>query len=90
MPETQHNGSQRSTGRPFPWTCPRCRKKEVRLSTISFQTERLHEGRLIAVTVPDLHVPRCENCGELVFNYSADEQIMAAVKAQSMAPSTAS
>jgi predicted nucleic-acid-binding Zn-ribbon protein len=82
MPEPQVNGTQQSPGRPFPWFCPRCRKKEVRPATIAFQTERLHEGRVIAVEIPALLVPKCANCGELVFNYAADEQILDAVKAQ--------
>jgi hypothetical protein len=47
----------------------------VRPATIAFQTERLHEGRVIAVEIPALLVPKCANCGELVFNYAADEQI---------------
>jgi hypothetical protein len=86
MPEPQANGIQPAVGRPFPWFCPRCRKKEVRPATISYDTERLHEGRLIAVNIPDLAVPKCSNCGELVFNYTADEQILDAVKTQAAAP----
>ncbi len=67
-------------GRPFPWFCPKCHKKEVRPATISYQTQRLHEGRLVAVHIPHLDVPKCSNCGELVFNYAADEQILEAVR----------
>ena len=85
MPESQLNGTQQPQGRPYPWVCPRCRKKEVRPATISYQTERLHDGRLIAVDLPNLDIPKCANCGELVFNYAADEQILAAVKAQAAA-----
>lgn len=85
MREPQSNGTQQTAGRPFPWFCPRCRKKEVRLATISYRTERLHEGRLVAVDIPQLEVPQCANCGELVFNYAADDQILAAVKAQAAA-----
>jgi len=85
MPEPQTNGASQTNGRPFPWICPRCRKKEVGLATIAYQTERLHEGRLVAVEIPDLEVPKCASCGELVFNYTADEQILTAVKAQAAA-----
>ncbi|HYV35045.1 MAG TPA: hypothetical protein VE988_05020 [Gemmataceae bacterium] len=81
MPEIQSNGSQRE-GRPFPWRCPKCRQNEVRLTHVAYQTERLHDGRLVAVQIPNLEVPQCGNCGELVFNYPADEQVLAAVKAQ--------
>jgi hypothetical protein len=80
MPESQTNGAPHPPGRPFPWVCPRCRKKEVRPAKIPYHAERLHEGCLVAVEIPDLDVPKCANCGELVFNYTADEQILAAVK----------
>lgn len=85
MPEPQLNGEQKANGRPFPWVCPRCRKKEVQSATICYHTERLHEGKLVQVTIPELTVPKCANCGELVFNYAADEQILAAVQAQAAA-----
>ena len=85
MPEPQVNGIQQRPGRTFPWLCPRFRKKEVRPATISYQTERLYEGRLLAVDIPHLDVPKCTKCGELVFNYVADEQILDAVKAQAAA-----
>jgi hypothetical protein len=82
MPEPQANGTQQSAGRAFPWICPRCRKKEVRPAKVPYQTERLYDGRLVAVDIPALLVPKCTNCGELVFNYAADEQILDAVKTQ--------
>ena len=81
MREPRSDGDHRP-GRPFPWICPKCRKKEVRLATIPHETERLHDGRLVAVAIPDLAVPKCESCGELVFNYAADERILAAAGAQ--------
>jgi predicted nucleic-acid-binding Zn-ribbon protein len=89
MPETPINGNQHATGRSFPWICPKCRKKEVRPATVAYQTERLYKGALVAVAIPNLTVPKCDNCGELVFNYAADEQILAATKAQAAALSGA-
>ena len=82
MPEPQANGTPQLIGRPFPWICPRCRKKEVRPAKIAYHTERLHEGQLVSVDIPNLDVPKCTNCAELVFNYAADEQILEAVRAQ--------
>ena len=61
--------------RPFPWLCPRCHHKEVRRTTISYQCERFINGRDVTVEVADLAVPKCGNCGELVFDYVAEEQI---------------
>jgi hypothetical protein len=82
------NGLPKTPGRPFPWVCPKCGQKRVRPAMICYHAERLHEDRLVAVDIPELEVPRCENCKELVFNYVAEEQILKAVQAQS-APSSA-
>src|SRR5262249_48769368 len=68
--------------RPFPWFCPRCRRKEVRRTTIPYQCERAKAGRPVTVVLTDLAVPRCDNCGELVFDYEAEEQINRALEAQ--------
>jgi formylmethanofuran dehydrogenase subunit E len=70
----------RPAGRPFPWVCPRCRRKEVVLAAVPYSTERLYEGRRVKVDIPELMVPRCARCGELVFNYKAEEQILDAVR----------
>src|SRR4051794_22622945 len=67
--------SVRTQGRPFPWFCPNCRRQEVRPATIAYQCERVHNGCPITVVLPSLDVPRCENCGELVFTYETEEQI---------------
>lgn len=64
--------------RPFPWHCPKCRQKEVRREAISYQCQRIHDGQPVTIDVTDLKVPRCGNCGELVFDYFAEEQINAA------------
>src|SRR6266849_8175051 len=71
--------------RPFPWFCPRCRRKEVRLATIPYQCPRLYRGQPITVVVSNLAVPRCDNCGELIFDYQAEEQINRAFQAQTKA-----
>jgi len=57
----------------------------VRLATIPYHAERLCDGQIIAVDIPELEVPSCANCGELVFNYTAEEQILRAVQAQTSA-----
>ena len=85
MPDSEPNGATQRHGRPFPWVCPRCRKKEVRPAKIPYQSERLVDGQLIAVDIPDLEVPTCGICGEVVFNYAADERILAAAKAAALA-----
>jgi hypothetical protein len=81
MLEPNANGPP-SPGRPFPWFCPKCRKKEVRPAMMPYRAERLWDGHIIAVEIPQLEVPTCANCGELVFNYTAEEQILHAIRAQ--------
>jgi hypothetical protein len=61
--------------RPFPWRCPRCRKKAVRRAAIAYQCQRKHQGTTVTVSVPALAVPQCAECGELVFDYVAEAQI---------------
>src|SRR5262245_59098700 len=85
MPNAETNRLPQSAGRPFPWHCPRCRRKEVRPATVPYHAERLHEGRLVAVDMPELVVPKCAHCGELVLNYPADEQILRALQAKAQA-----
>jgi hypothetical protein len=89
MPEPETTAAERATSRPFPWFCPKCRRKEVTLAVIPYHAEWLHEGKVIAADIPQLSVPRCANCGELVFNYIAEEQIIKAVeeKARASGPS---
>jgi hypothetical protein len=61
--------------RPFPWRCPRCRKKAVRRAAVAYQCQRKHQGATVTVAVPALAVPQCAECGELVFDYVAEAQI---------------
>jgi hypothetical protein len=61
--------------RPFPWRCPRCREKAVRREKLAYQCKRTHGEAVVTLSIPDLEVPKCGNCGELVFDYVAEEQI---------------
>jgi hypothetical protein len=83
MPEpTTQSAPVHTQGRPFPWFCPNCRHQEVRCETISYQCQRIHNGQPITVVLPALKVPKCGNCGELVFTYETEEQINQAFRAQ--------
>jgi len=85
MPEpTTVTESALTPVRPFPWFCPRCRRTEVRRTTMPYQCSRVHNGHPINVAVEQLSVPRCDNCGELVFDYLAEEQINQAFQAQTL------
>jgi hypothetical protein len=71
--------------RPFPWFCPRCRRKEVWRTTLPYECQRIYRGKPITIVIPALAVPRCGNCGELDFDYEAEEQINRAYTAQTEA-----
>jgi hypothetical protein len=45
---------------------------------IPYECQLRHDGQLVTVTLPILAVPKCGKCGELVFDYEADDQINAA------------
>jgi hypothetical protein len=69
---------KQSAEKPFPWRCPKCRHLTVTRVTMPYRCQRNLDGCVVTVEVSKLAVPRCSNCGELVFDYSADEQIRAA------------
>jgi len=75
--------------RPFPWHCPRCGRKEVNRTVVSYQCQRLYQGQPIIVSISDLAVPKCGNCGELVFDYLAEQQIDRAFQEQTSASRSA-
>jgi len=50
--------------------------------TIPYQCERFYNGQPVTVVLSALNVPKCGNCGELVFTYDTEEQINLAYRAQ--------
>jgi hypothetical protein len=78
-----------SPASPFPWRCPRCGRKEVSRTVISYECQRLYQGQPIMVSISDLAVPKCGNCGELVFDYLAEQQIDRAFHEQTRASNNA-
>jgi putative zinc finger/helix-turn-helix YgiT family protein len=84
MTSDQGNAASKASekGKPFPWRCPQCGKKEVWRAVVSHTSEMRHDGRLYNVKVPKLRVPKCKACGELIFDNEADEQIASALREQ--------
>ena len=74
--------NMRCQGKPFPWRCPECGKKAVQPATVHHSSQIKHDGRLYAVEIPGLRVPQCSECGELVFDNDADQQIAQALREQ--------
>ena len=58
--------------RPYPRFCPECGKYEMRPATIDYTIKN--------VRIPDLHVNKCDACGEVLFGNIADDQITEALK----------
>jgi DNA-binding transcriptional regulator YiaG len=51
------------------------------MRTLSYDAEFRHDGQLYQLTVPQLHIPVCDACGEKVFTEEVDDQISAALRA---------
>lgn len=67
-------------GRPFPWVCAECGKREVQPQSTRYETTIKHDGRTYTIVVPGLLLPTCGNCGERVFTSAADDQVVAALR----------
>src|SRR5438445_765201 len=55
-----------STSPPYPLKCRTCREKAVVPTTIDYEAEIEHDGRLYQVKVPQLEVLRCSACRAIV------------------------
>jgi ribosome-binding protein aMBF1 (putative translation factor) len=68
--------------RPFPWFCPVCRKQEVFRTPVTYRTKVKHDDVLHELELTNFQVPKCRNCGELLFDLTADDQINQALRAK--------
>jgi DNA-binding transcriptional regulator YiaG len=82
-PESAPPGSTATPGgKAFPRYCDRCRKRTVWPATISYRSKVRYEGQVYDVDTPQLVVPRCQECGALYFDNSAEEQVSRALREQ--------
>jgi putative zinc finger/helix-turn-helix YgiT family protein len=65
---------------PFPWTCGNCGEQAVERESLPYSTVVQYDGRSYAVDVPELRVPCCKNCGAMVFDDAANDQITDALR----------
>jgi putative zinc finger/helix-turn-helix YgiT family protein len=70
-----------SKDRPFPWQCPNCLKRNVDPTTVPYTARVKHDGVEYSLEIPKLDIPRCRDCGELVFSNAVNEQIWDALRA---------
>ena len=50
-------------------------QERVYLAVIPYRAEMRRHGQLVALDIPTLSIPKCENCGELLFTDRVDQQI---------------
>lgn len=68
--------------KPFPWRCWKCGAKAVQPETFLYEMEAKHDGASYALSLSALVAPRCGNCGDVLIDDAADEQINQALRAQ--------
>jgi putative zinc finger/helix-turn-helix YgiT family protein len=61
--------------------CMVCRQQAVSSVTLdSYETELEHDGRKYAISVPNLTVLKCRNCGEVYLDEAADDRLSEALR----------
>jgi putative zinc finger/helix-turn-helix YgiT family protein len=70
----------RASDRPFPWRCGNCGERQVFRTSVPYQTTINFDGKPYEVQIPDLELPKCANCGEVVFDDHAGHQIDQALR----------
>ena len=63
--------------RDFSTKCSKCRERAVALATVSYSVQVDNDGRKYDVAIPDLVVPRCAKCGNIVLHGDANDRITA-------------
>lgn len=53
----------------------------MRAAVVDYPLRFEHDGRAHEISVPQLHVARCEDCGEIVLDDEANERISASIRA---------
>lgn len=73
---------KRTVDRPFPWRCGNCGQEHVDRVSTPYTTTIHYDGRAYEVVVPDLQLPICANCGEVVFDNHTGHQINRVLRQQ--------
>ncbi len=67
--------------RPFPWKCRTCGEQKLTPTVVDYRVDMEHDGRLYALTVPDLEILQCTSCGARVLPEEAHTKITDALRA---------
>jgi putative zinc finger/helix-turn-helix YgiT family protein len=74
--------AKRPRSRQYPIRCGDCGSLAVGPAVVPYVAHKSHDGRVHTLKIRRLHVLRCTNCGELLFDLDADAQISAALRAK--------
>jgi putative zinc finger/helix-turn-helix YgiT family protein len=67
--------------KPFPWKCGNCRERAINPAVLQeYSADLEHDGRRYRVTVSDLRVARCDNCGTIMLDDSANVRLSDALR----------
>lgn len=66
--------------RDFSTKCGKCGERAVVLATIPYIVQVDNDGQKYDVTIPDLEVARCANCGNIVLHDAANRRITTAFR----------
>jgi putative zinc finger/helix-turn-helix YgiT family protein len=66
--------------RAFAKKCGHCGQRAVELAVVPYTAEIDHDGRKYTITIPDLSVPRCGQCGTIALDEEANRRISAALR----------
>jgi putative zinc finger/helix-turn-helix YgiT family protein len=56
-------GNQVMADKPYPWTCGQCAQRTIEPVVKDYQIAFKHDGKLHQITLPQVEVPTCGNCG---------------------------
>jgi len=66
--------------KPFPRKCPQCRKPSVSPVVEDYATTLDHDGRSYEISVPDLTILVCSECGNRTRDAHSDERVVDALR----------
>jgi putative zinc finger/helix-turn-helix YgiT family protein len=66
--------------KPFPWKCPVCREKKVSPVRTNYSLAVEHDGRAYEVTVHDVELPTCSQCGEVIVTHDVSARVSAELR----------
>lgn len=76
------SSSTRSGVKPYPRRCAECGKVAVAATTIAYNAEVKHDGKLHKFRIPKLKIDKCQSCGEEFFTNATDEQMTDSLRSE--------